>query len=192
MQEAAAQTWSVRTLQRNIDSQYYYRLLRSQHKELVEIEMLEITSPSQVPDRLEFVKNPVVAEFLGLESRSEFNENTLEGAIITNLQKFLMELGKGFAFVARQRRQQGQYCCDSLQSYCSLTVWISHQPFRLPFFLTIIPFWEREAMIRLTVRSDFPMDVAISFWSIRLFLEMQSNTARSSKVTFKVPFWPFG
>ena len=47
-------------------------------------------------------------------------------------------------------------------------------------------------MIRLTVRSDFPMDVAISFWSIRLFLEMQSNTARSSKVTFKVPFWPFG
>ena len=93
---------------------------------------------------------------------------------------------------ARQRRQQGQCCCDSLQSHCSLTVWISHQPFRLPFFLTIIPFWEREAMIRLTVRSDFPMDVAISFWSIRLFLEMQSNTARSSKVTFKVPFWPFG
>lgn len=65
--------------------------------------MLEITAPSQVPDRLEFVKNPVVAEFLGLETRSEFSESTLEGAIITNLQKFLMELGKGFAFVARQQ-----------------------------------------------------------------------------------------
>lgn len=103
MAEAAAQTWSTRTLQRNIDSQYYYRLLQSQHKDLVEKEMLEITAPSQVPDRLEFVKNPVVAEFLGLESRSEFSENTLEGAIITNLQKFLMELGKGFAFVARQQ-----------------------------------------------------------------------------------------
>lgn len=102
MAEAAAQTWSTRTLQRNIDSQYYYRLLQSQHKDLVEKEMLEITAPSQVPDRLEFVKNPVVAEFLGLESRAEFTENTLEGAIITNLQKFLMELGKGFAFVARQ------------------------------------------------------------------------------------------
>ena len=103
LHEAAAQTWSVRTLQRNISSQYYYRLLHSQHKELVEKEILEITTSSQVPDRLEFVKNPVVAEFLGLESRSEFNENTLEGAIITNLQKFLMELGKGFAFVARQQ-----------------------------------------------------------------------------------------
>ena len=103
MAEAAAQTWSTRTLQRNIDSQYYYRLLQSQHKDLVEKEMLEITAPSQVPDRLEFVKNPVVAEFLGLESRAEFTENTLEGAIITNLQKFLMELGKGFAFVARQQ-----------------------------------------------------------------------------------------
>ena len=101
--EASAQIWSTRTLQRNIDSQYYYRLLQSQRKDLVEKEMLEITASSQVPDRLEFVKNPVVAEFLGLESRSEFTENTLEGAIITNLQKFMMELGKGFAFVARQQ-----------------------------------------------------------------------------------------
>lgn len=101
--EASAQTWSTRTLQRNIDSQYYYRLLHSQRKDLVEKEMLEITAPSQVPDRFEFVKNPVVAEFLGLESRSDFSENTLEGAIIANLQKFLMELGKGFAFVARQQ-----------------------------------------------------------------------------------------
>lgn len=106
LQEASFQTWSTRTLQRNIDSQYYYRLLQSQHKDLVEKEMLEITAPSQVSDRLEFVKNPVVAEFLGLESRSEFSESNLEGAIITNLQKFMMELGKGFAFVARQQHIQ--------------------------------------------------------------------------------------
>lgn len=103
MNEAASQTWSTRTLQRNIESQYYYRLLQSQHKDLVEKEMLQLTAPSQIPDRLEFVKNPVIAEFLGLQTRSDFTENTLEGAIITNLQKFLMELGKGFAFVARQQ-----------------------------------------------------------------------------------------
>jgi len=103
MHEAASQTWSVRTLQRNISSQYYYRLLQSQQKDLVQKEMLRLTAPTQIPDRLEFVKNPVVAEFLGLSSPAEFNENKLESAIITNLQKFLMELGKGFAFVARQQ-----------------------------------------------------------------------------------------
>ena len=103
LNEAVAETWSTRTLQRNIDSQYYYRLLQSQNKDLVEKEMLQLTAPSQIPNKLEFVKNPVVAEFLGLQSRSEFSENTLEGAIITNLQRFLMELGKGFAFVSRQQ-----------------------------------------------------------------------------------------
>ena len=85
MNEASAQTWSVRTLQRNISSQYYHRLLQSQNKDLVEKEMLQMTTQTQVPDKLEFVKNPVVAEFLGLESRSDFTENTLEGAIISNL-----------------------------------------------------------------------------------------------------------
>ena len=103
MNEAAEQTWSTRTLQRNISSQYYYRLLQSQQKDLVRNNMVKHTISDQISDRFEFVKNPVVAEFLGLESRSEFSENTLEGAIITNLQKFLMELGKGFAFVARQQ-----------------------------------------------------------------------------------------
>lgn len=58
--EAAEQTWSVRTLQRNISSQYYHRLLQSQNKELVESEMKEITADYQV-DKLEFIKNPVIA-----------------------------------------------------------------------------------------------------------------------------------
>ena len=70
LNEAVAETWSTRTLQRNIDSQYYYRLLQSQNKDLVEKEMLQLTAPSQIPNKLEFVKNPVVAEFLGLQSRS--------------------------------------------------------------------------------------------------------------------------
>ncbi len=100
--EAYEQTWSVRTLQRNIDTQYYYRLLKSQDKKAVENEMREKTSSYQ-NDKLEFIKNPVVVEFLGLTPDASFNETKLETSIITNLQKFLMEMGKGYAFVARQQ-----------------------------------------------------------------------------------------
>ena len=101
--EALEQTWGVRTLQRNISSQYYYRMLQTQRKDLVENEMKELTSKYQ-NDKLEFIKNPVVAEFLGLSSNTEFTESDLEKSILSNLQKFLMELGKGYAFVARQQR----------------------------------------------------------------------------------------
>ena len=102
LNEATEQTWSVRTLQRNISSQYYRRMLMSQHKDVVEKEMLEITRPLQ--DRLEFIKNPVIAEFLGMSPNTDFTETELEKAILNNIQKFLMELGKGYAFVARQHR----------------------------------------------------------------------------------------
>lgn len=102
MKEAAQQTWSVRTLQRNIASQYYFRILQSQHKDLVEKEMQKLTTPFQ-QDKFEFIKNPVVAEFLGLSPNSDFTESELETTIISNLQKFLMELGKGYAFVSRQQ-----------------------------------------------------------------------------------------
>jgi predicted nuclease of restriction endonuclease-like (RecB) superfamily len=101
LNEAAEQTWGYRTLQRNISSQYYQRMLMSQHKEVVKQEMLEITSPLQ--DRLEFIKNPVIAEFLGMSQNTDFTETELETAILDNIQKFLMELGKGYAFVARQQ-----------------------------------------------------------------------------------------
>lgn len=114
MIEAAKEMWSVRTLHRNISSQYYYRLLQSQAKEDVVNEMKQITSPMQ-GDRLEFIKNPVVAEFLGLTQNTKFSETELESAIITNLQKFIMELGKGFAFVARQqhiRTDMGDFYID--------------------------------------------------------------------------------
>ena len=99
--EAERETWSTRTLQRNISSQYYERTLLSQHKEIVKEEMHSLTSPLQ--DSLEFIKNPIVAEFLGLSQNTDFTESKLESAIITNIQKFLMELGKGYAFVARQQ-----------------------------------------------------------------------------------------
>ena len=101
--EAAEQHWSVRTLQRNISSQYYFRRLASQHKDLVDAEMMEITQPLQSTDPTEFIKNPVIGEFLGFKADSSFRESELEQAIIDNLEKFLLEMGKGFAFVARQQ-----------------------------------------------------------------------------------------
>ena len=112
--EAQEQTWSVRTLQRNISSQYYYRMLMSQNVEPVEKEMKELTASYQA-DKLEFIKNPVIAEFLGLSSNTDFTESELEQRIITHIQKFLMELGKGYAFVARQqhiRTEKEDYYID--------------------------------------------------------------------------------
>lgn len=102
LKEVAEQMWSYRTLDRNIGSQYYERLLLSQHKDTVEGEMNALTAPFD-KDRMEFIKNPTVAEFIGLSPNSDFTETELEGAIIGNLQKFLLELGKGFSFVARQK-----------------------------------------------------------------------------------------
>lgn len=114
MLEAAKETWSVRTLHRNISSQYYYRLLQSQAKDVVIDEMKRVTAPMQ-GDKLEFIKNPVVAEFLGLAHDIRFSETELESAIISHLQKFIMELGKGYAFVARQqhiRTDMGDFYID--------------------------------------------------------------------------------
>ena len=99
--EALKETWSVKTLQRNISSQYYYRILKTQDKSAVETEMKEFTSKYQT--KLEFIKNPVIAEFLGMKEDTSYLESDLEQCIIDNLQKFLMELGKGYAFVARQQ-----------------------------------------------------------------------------------------
>lgn len=92
--EAIEQTWSVRTLQRNISSQYYYRLLKSQVKEPVIEEMKEKNKEHYLINKLEFIKNPVIAEFLGYSLDSAFTETELESSIINNLQKFLMELRK--------------------------------------------------------------------------------------------------
>ena len=96
--EALGQTWSVRTLQRNISSQYYYRLLKSQVKEPVIEEMKKVNENQHLMNKLEFVKNPVIAEFLGYSLDDSFTETELETSIISNLQKFLMELRKRLCF----------------------------------------------------------------------------------------------
>ncbi len=102
MNEAASENWSSRTLERNVGSQYYFRLLQSQHKEPVIREMQEKTADYQ-KDNHEFIKNPFIAEFLGLSSNIDYTESKLESSILTHIQKFLLELGKGYAFVARQQ-----------------------------------------------------------------------------------------
>ena len=99
--KAFDQSWSVRTLQRNISTQYYDRMLLSHDKQAVESEMRHLTALYQ--ERLEFIRNPVIAEFLGMQENTAYLESDLEKAILSNLQRFLMELGKGYAFVARQQ-----------------------------------------------------------------------------------------
>ncbi len=97
-EETAKQAWSVRTLQRNISSQYYYRLLKSQVKEPVIKEMKEKNKEHYLMDKLEFIKNPLIAEFLGFSLEDTYTETELETSIINNLQKFLMELRKRLCF----------------------------------------------------------------------------------------------
>ena len=99
--EAAREGWGTRTLQGNVSSQYYHRLLQSQDKALVHDEMQTLTRPLQ--DKLEYLKNPVVAEFMGFKNNATYTESELEQSIIDHLIPFLMELGKGFAFVDRQK-----------------------------------------------------------------------------------------
>ena len=103
--EAIDGSWSARTLQRNLNSDYYHRILISQQKDLVKNEMIEITKPLQ-DEKLEFIKNPFILEFLGIPENNSFKESDLEKAIINHLQKFIMELGKGYSFVGRQVRIQ--------------------------------------------------------------------------------------
>ena len=98
--EAAENMWSVRTLDRNISTLYYDRIVASIDKKTVEDEMKDKTKKLQAK---EFIKNPVVLEFLDLPSNMSYTENELEKALTDDIQKFMMELGKGFAFVERQQ-----------------------------------------------------------------------------------------
>ena len=116
MNAAADNQWSYRTLARNISTQYYQRLMQTP-KELqweVEKEMREKTHEMQI-DKFDFMKNPVVAEFLGFPQNTAFSESQLESAIISHIQEFIMEMGRGFAFVARQqhvRTDMGDFYID--------------------------------------------------------------------------------
>lgn len=99
--ESIQNNWSLRELRRQIDSALYERLVLSRDKEKVK----ELAFKGQVIEKPEdVVKDPYILEFLGLEEKSNYSENRLETEIINNLEKFLLELGKGFTFVGRQVR----------------------------------------------------------------------------------------
>lgn len=101
LEEAIKSNWSTRQLERQINSLFYERLLSSKNKADVASEILALDTP-KVPE--DIIRDPYVLEFLGLSPNDDFFESDLEQALITHLQKFLLELGRGFSFVARQKR----------------------------------------------------------------------------------------
>ncbi len=101
IEECKKNNWTVRQLERQIDSSLYERLLLSNDKESV----LAVAKNEKLPsDAKEIIKDPMYLEFLGLKREASYYEKDLEQAIITHLQEFLLEIGNGFSFVARQKR----------------------------------------------------------------------------------------
>ncbi len=99
--ESAKSGWSIRTLQRQYNSSLYERLALSRDKEAV----MRLAKEGNIIAKPEdIVKQPTVLEFLGMEEKTEYSETELESAIIDKLQKFLLEMGKGYLFEARQKR----------------------------------------------------------------------------------------
>ncbi|RFS20480.1 DUF1016 domain-containing protein [Chitinophaga silvatica] len=99
--ETVKNNWTVRQLQRQVDSNLYERLLMSNDKESV----LAVAKKEKLPsDAKEIIKDPMLLEFLGMKREASYYEKDLESAIITHLQDFLLELGNGFSFVSRQKR----------------------------------------------------------------------------------------
>ena len=107
IQETIASNWSVRALERQINSLYYERLISSQEKQLVIQEAKENTKNLQLTAK-DIIKDPYVLEFLDLKDNKSFRENELESALLEKIQEFLLELGRGFAFVSRQKRIKTQ------------------------------------------------------------------------------------
>ncbi len=105
IEESCKNNWSARQLERQINSQLYERLLLSTDKDKV----LAVAKGEATPENpKEIIKDPMVLEFLGLKPQAAYYEKDLEQAILTNIQHFLLELGNGFSFVARQKRLQLQ------------------------------------------------------------------------------------
>ena len=101
LEECSKANWSTRQLERQINSFFYERLLSSKEKVAVSHEIFFLEKSIQAED---VIRDPYVLEFLGLEQAPSLFEKDLEQALIDHLQKFLLELGRGFSFVARQKR----------------------------------------------------------------------------------------
>ena len=99
--ECAKQNWSIRWLQRQVNSSLYERLALSKDKD----EVIRLATEGQVVEKpADIIKNPITLEFLGLKPEAAYSESKLENAIVSKLQQFLLELGKGFLFETRQKR----------------------------------------------------------------------------------------
>ena len=118
LDEAIQSQWSTRQLERQINTFFYERLLSSKDKESVSKE-IQTSEAAKTPE--DIIRDPYVLEFLGLSPNDDFYESDLEQALITHLQKFLLELGRGFSFVARQN---GSRLMDATSGLilCSTTI----------------------------------------------------------------------
>lgn len=154
--EARRSLWSVRELQRQINSFHYERLLSVRPKTTAQEKALPAPTTKEriAPD--EVIRDPVVLEFLGLTPNSDFDETELERRLITHLQRFLLELGRGFSFVARQRRLtlDGEHYHVDLVFYnyllrCFVLVDLKTRPLRhedLGQMMMYVHYYERELM----------------------------------------------
>lgn len=122
MNEAAEQNWGTRALERQIGTLYYERLLLSKDRKPVRAEAARKTATADRSPRA-FVRDPVMLEFLGFPEAGKLQESKLEDALLANLQAFLLELGKGFAFVARQQR----ISTESKDFYLDLVFYVQNQ-----------------------------------------------------------------
>lgn len=102
LEESIKENWSTRQLERQITTLFYERILSSKNKNKVAQEIYKLEPQRKQPE--DIIKDPYVLEFLGLPENMDFLEKNLEQALIDHLQKFLLELGRGFSFVARQKR----------------------------------------------------------------------------------------
>lgn len=128
LEAASRDGWSTRTLDRNISSQYYERRLAAQRAGY-ETTPMEALAPYNDTDPLEYIKNPMVAEFMGFKRDEKYSESQLEHALIDNLEKFIMELGRGFAFVERQ-----QHIATELSDYYIDLVFYNYKMKRFVIF----------------------------------------------------------
>lgn len=119
LREAAEQGWSTRALDRQIATLHYERLLSSQDKAGIQQEAAHLIERDAAPDPRDFIRDPYVLEFLGAQPGAGLYEKDVEQGLLDQLHRFLLELGKGFAFVARQRhlRVENEDCFIDLVFY---------------------------------------------------------------------------
>lgn len=162
--EAVSQTWSVAALDRQISTLYYQRLLSSQDQDGVKAEASALIQRDAPPSPRDFIRDPYILEFLGGQQQSSWYKKDVEQCLLDQLQKFLLELGKGFAFVARQRhlRIEGEDAFVDLVFYnynlhprhnCRMTS-LAHQ------LLDTSPGGLAERLVAV-VRARFPLTMAV-------------------------------